>query len=94
MQPGESFVREDEEITGAHGKTVLVVTTKAFYLKVAGRFVRHPYSEVKGLTVDTHDVFVAMVGKVVRFSARSGTSRSQAIQSLKAQMAMNRTSAA
>lgn len=93
MEEGESIVRADGDIQGAHGKTILVVSTRAFYLRVAGRYVRHPYRQVKSITVDTHDVFVALPGRVVRFSVPRGTAQSQAVQSLKVQVAM-RSSAA
>jgi hypothetical protein len=92
MEPGEG-VLGDEIIEGPYGKHTLVVTTRAFYLKVGGQFSRYRYEDVKASTFDTHDVYLAFAGRMVRLNCRKGTAKSEALQSLRRQLARHRMSA-
>jgi hypothetical protein len=90
MEDGERVLAEDV-VDSAHGRpTPLVVTSRAFYLIVGGRFVRHPYASVRAATFDTHDVFIALDGQAVRLRYRPGTGRSEALQVLRRQVTLAR----
>ena len=73
MEDGERVLAEDV-VEGANGKaTPLVVTTRAFYLSVGGRYTRYAYAKVRAATFDTHDMFIALDGQAVRLKYRPGT---------------------
>jgi hypothetical protein len=93
MEAGERVLAEDV-VEGPNGKTPLVVTTRAFYLIVGGRYTRYPYAEVRAATFDVHDIFVALDGRAVRLKYRPSTDRSEALQTLRRQVALARFSAA
>ena len=93
MEAGEA-VLHDDAVDGPYGKTTLVVTTRAFYLNVGGRFVRYRHEDVRAATFDVHDIFLALDGNIVRLKCRQGTAKSPAIQALKRQIALHRFSAA
>jgi hypothetical protein len=90
MEDGERILGEDV-VEGFNGKpTPLVVTSRAFYLSVGGRFTRFAYGRIKAATFDTHDVFIALDGQAVRMKYRPGTDRSEALQTLRRQVALAR----
>ena len=90
MEDGERVLAEDV-VEGANGKaTPLVVTSRAFYLSVGGRYTRYAYSRVRATTFDAHDIFIALDGQAVRMRYRQGTARSDALQALRRQVALAR----
>lgn len=90
MEDGERILAEDV-VEGFNGKaSPLVVTTRAFYLSVGGRYARYPYSRIRAATFDTHDVFIALDGQTVRMKYRPSTDRSEALQALRRQVALAR----
>jgi hypothetical protein len=90
IEDGERVLAEDV-VEGFNGKpTPLVVTSRAFYLSVGGRFTRYPYSRIRAATFDLHDVFIALDGQTVRMKYRPSTDRSAALQSLRRQVALAR----
>jgi hypothetical protein len=90
VEDGERILAEDV-VEAFNGKpTPLVVTSRAFYLSVGGRFTRYPYSRIRAATFDTHDVFIALDGQTVRMKYRPSTDRSVALQSLRRQVALAR----
>ena len=90
MEEGERVLAEDV-VEGANGKSSpLVVTTRAFYLSVGGRYTRYPYARIRAATFDTHDVFIALDGQAVRMRYRPSTDRSEALQALRRQVALAR----
>ena len=90
MEDGERVLAEDV-VEGATGKaTPLVVTSRAFYLSAGGRYTRYAYSRVRAATFDAHDVFIALDGQAVRMKYRQGTTRSEALQALRRQVALAR----
>ena len=90
MEDGERVLAEDV-VDGPNGKsTPLVVTSRAFYLSIGGRYTRHPYAEVRAATFDAHDIFIALDGQAVRLKYRPGTERSAALQALRRQVALAR----
>jgi hypothetical protein len=90
MEEGERVLAEDV-VEGFNGKsTPLVVTSRAFYLSVGGRFTRYAYGRIKAATFDTHDVFIALDGQAVRMKYRPSTDRSEALQTLRRQVALAR----
>ena len=90
MEDGERVLAEDV-VEGANGKaTPLVVTSRAFYLSVGGRYTRYAYSRVRAATFDAHDIFIALDGQAVRMKYRQGTARSDALQALRRQVALAR----
>ena len=90
IEDGERVLAEDV-VEGFNGKpTPLVVTSRAFYLSVGGRFTRYPYSRVRAATFDLHDVFIALDGQTVRMKYRPSIDRSAALQSLRRQVALAR----
>jgi hypothetical protein len=90
MEDGERILGEDV-VEGFNGKpTPLVVTSRAFYLSVGGRFTRFAYGRIKAATFDTHDVFIALDGQAVRMKYRPSTDRSEALQTLRRQVALAR----
>jgi hypothetical protein len=93
MEAGEA-VLGDDIVEGPFGKTALVVSTRAFYLNIGGRFTRYRHEDVRAATFDVHDIFLALDGAVVRLKCRQGTAKSQAIEALKRQIALHRFSAA
>jgi hypothetical protein len=94
MEEGERVLAEDV-VEGPYGKPApLVVTSRAFYLSVGGRYTRYPYGQVRSATFDTHDIFIALDGQAVRLKYRPGTDRSEALQALRRQVALARFSAA
>jgi phosphatidylserine decarboxylase len=94
MEEGERVLAEDV-VEGANGRsTPLVVTSRAFYLSVGGRYTRYPYARLKAATFDIHDVFIALDGQALRMKYRPGTDRSEALQALRRQVALARFSAA
>jgi hypothetical protein len=94
MEDGERVLAEDV-VEGINGKaTPLVVTSRAFYLCVGGRYTRYPYGRVRAATFDAHDIFIALEGQAVRMRYRPGTERSAALQALRRQVALARFSAA
>ena len=93
MEEGERVLAEDV-VEGANGKaTPLVVTSRAFYLSVGGRYTRYAFGRVRAATFDTHDIFIALDGQAVRMKYRPGTDRSEALQALRRQVALARFSA-
>jgi hypothetical protein len=93
MEEGERVLAEDV-VEGPHGRTPLVVTSRAFYLSIGGRYTRYPYGKVRAATFDTHDIFIALDGQAVRLKYRPSTDRSEALQALRRQVALARFSAA
>ncbi|MCA1846484.1 MAG: hypothetical protein LC792_25475 [Actinobacteria bacterium] len=94
MEEGERVLAEDV-VEGATGKaTPLVVTSRAFYLSVGGRYARFAYNRVRAATFDAHDIFIALDGQGVRLKYRPGTARSEALQLMRRQVALARFSAA
>jgi hypothetical protein len=90
MEDGERLLAEDV-VEGPYGKPApLVVTSRAFYLCVGGRYTRYPYSTVRAATFDIHDVFIALDGQAVRMKYRPSTDRSAALQALRRQVALAR----
>ena len=90
LEEGERVLAE-EVVEGPNGKTSpLVVTSRAFYLSVGGRYTRYPYTRVRAATFDTHDIFIALDGQAVRLRYRPGTDRSVALQALRRQVALAR----
>ena len=90
MEDGERVLAEDL-VEGFNGKpSPLVVTTRAFYLSVGGRYTRYAYSRIRAATFDTHDVFIALDGQSVRMKYRPSTDRSEALQALRRQVALAR----
>lgn len=90
MEDGERILAEDV-VEGFNGKaSPLVVTTRAFYLSVGGRYTRYPYGRIRAATFDTHDVFIALDGQTVRMKYRPSTDRSEALQALRRQVALAR----
>jgi hypothetical protein len=89
MEEGERVLAEDV-VEGAHGKTPLVVTSRAFYLSIGGRYTRYPFGKVRAATFDAHDVFIALEGQAVRLKYRPSTDRSEALQALRRQVALAR----
>ena len=88
MEEGERVLAEDV-VEGSTGKaTPLVVTSRAFYLNVGGRYSRYPYGRIRAATFDLHDVFIALDGQAVRLKYRPGTERSEALQALRRQVAL------
>jgi hypothetical protein len=94
MEEGERVLAEDE-VEGPYGRAAaLVVTTRAFYLSVGGRYTRYPYAKVRAATFDVHDVFIALDGQAVRMKYRPSTDRSEALQALRRQVALARSTIA
>jgi hypothetical protein len=93
MEEGERVLAE-EVVEGPHGRTPLVVTSRAFYLSIGGRYTRYAYGKVRAATFDTHDIFIALDGQAVRLKYRPSTDRSEALQALRRQVALARFSAA
>ena len=94
MEDGERILAEDV-VEGFNGKaTPLIVSSRAFYLSVGGRFTRYPYARIKAATFDRHDVFIALDGQAVRMKYRPSTERSEALQQLRRQVALARFSVA
>ena len=90
MEEGERVLAEDV-VEGFNGKaTPLIVTSRAFYVSVGGRFTRYAYVRIKAATFDTYDVFIALDGQTVRLKYRPSTDRSQALQTLRRQVALAR----
>jgi hypothetical protein len=90
MEEGERVLAEDV-VEGATGKaTPLVVTSRAFYLSVGGRYTRYAYNRVRAATFDSHDIFIALDGQSVRMRYRPSTERSEALQVLRRQVALAR----
>ena len=90
MDPGERVLAEDV-VEGPHGRGApLVVTSRAFYLSVGGRYARYRYADVRAATFDLHDVFIALDGQAVRMKYRPSTDRSEALQALRRQVALAR----
>ncbi|HZI38116.1 MAG TPA: hypothetical protein VFF24_07410 [Acidimicrobiia bacterium] len=90
MEDGERVLAEDV-VESANGKaTPLVVTSRAFYLSVGGRYTRYAYSRLRAATFDAHDIFIALDGQTVRMKYRQGTARSDALQTLRRQVALAR----
>jgi hypothetical protein len=90
LEEGERVLAEDV-VEGANGKSSpLVVTSRAFYLSVGGRYTRYPYARIRAATFDTHDVFIALDGQTVRMRYRPSTDRSEALQALRRQVALVR----
>jgi hypothetical protein len=90
MEEGELVLAEDV-VEGPHGRGApLVVTSRAFYLSVGGRYTRYPYAKVRAATFDVHDVFIALDGQAVRMKYRPSTDRSEALQALRRQVALAR----
>jgi hypothetical protein len=90
MEEGER-VLADDVVEGPTGKaTPLVVTSRAFYLSVGGRYTRYAYNRVRAATFDAHDVFIALDGQAVRMKYRPSTDRSEALQALRRQVALAR----
>jgi hypothetical protein len=90
MEDGERILAEDV-VEGFNGKaSPLVVTTRAFYLSVGGRYTRYTYGRIRAATFDTHDVFIALDGQAVRMRYRPSTDRSDALQALRRQVALAR----
>ena len=87
MEDGERVLAEDV-VEGPNGKTTpLVVTSRAFYLSVGGRYTRYAYGRVRATTFDAHDIFIALDGQAVRLKYRPSTERSAALQALRRQVA-------
>ena len=94
MEDGERILAQDV-VEGFNGRTTpLIVTSRAFYLSVGGRYARYPYSRIKAATFDLHDVFIALDGQAVRMKYRPSTERSEALQQLRRQIALARFSVA
>jgi hypothetical protein len=93
MEEGERVLAEDL-VEGPHGRTPLVVTSRAFYLSIGGRYTRYAYGKVRAATFDTHDIFIALDGQALRLKYRSGTDRSEALQAFRRQVALARFSPA
>ena len=90
MEEGER-VLADDVVEGPQGKaSPLIVTSRAFYLSTGGRYTRYAYARVRAATFDTHDIFIALDGQTVRLRYRPGTSRSDALQALRRQVALAR----
>jgi hypothetical protein len=90
MEEGERVLAEDV-VESANGKPApLVVTSRAFYVSAGGRYTRYAYNRVRAATFDAHDVFIALDGQAVRLKYRPGTARSDALQSLRRQVALAR----
>jgi hypothetical protein len=90
MEDGER-VLADDVVEGPNGKPApLVVTSRAFYLSVGGRYTRYPYAKVRAATFDAHDIFIALDGQAVRLKYRPSTERSAALQALRRQVALAR----
>jgi hypothetical protein len=90
LEEGERVLAEDV-VEGPLGKPCpLVVTSRAFYLSVGGRYTRYPYGRVRAATFDTHDIFIALEGQTVRLRYRPGTHHSEALQALRRQVALAR----
>ena len=90
MEEGER-VLADDVVEGPTGRTTpLVVTSRAFYLSVGGRYTRYAYNRVRAATFDAHDVFIALDGQAVRLKYRPNTDRSEALQVLRRQVALAR----
>jgi hypothetical protein len=90
MEQGEIVLAEDV-VEGPNGRGApLVVTSRAFYLSVGGRYNRYPYAKVRAATFDVHDVFIALDGQAVRMKYRPSTDRSEALQALRRQVALAR----
>ena len=90
MEDGERVLAEDV-VEGFNGKPApLVVTSRAFYLSVGGRYTRYAYSRIRAATFDLHDVFIALDGQAVRMKYRPSTDRSVALQALRRQVALAR----
>lgn len=90
MEDGERILAEDV-VEGPTGKAIpLVVTSRAFYLSVGGRYTRYAYGRVRAATFDAHDVFIALDGQAVRLKYRPSTGRSEALVVLRRQVALAR----
>lgn len=90
LEEGERVLAEDV-VEGFNGKpSPLVVTTRAFYLSVGGRYTRYAFSRIRAATFDMHDVFIALDGQSVRMKYRPSTDRSEALQALRRQVALAR----
>ena len=90
MEDGERILAEDV-VEGFNGKpTPLIVTSRAFYLSVGGRYTRYAYNRIKATTYAAHDIFIALDGQAVRMKYRPGTNRSEALQALRRQVALAR----
>jgi len=90
MEEGERVLAEDV-VEGPRGKpSPLVVTSRAFYLSSGGRYTRYPYARVRAATFDTHDIFIALEGQAVRLRYRPNTACSEALQTLRRQVALAR----
>ena len=90
LEDGERVLAEDV-VEGPNGRsTPLVVTTRAFYLTMGGRYTRFPYAKVRASTFDIHDIFIALDGQAVRLRYRPGTGRSEALQALRRYLALAR----
>ena len=90
LEDGERILAEDV-VEGPNGRnTPLVVTSRAFYLTIGGRFTRFPYAKVRSATFDIHDIFIAVEGQAVRLRYRPSTDRSEALQALRRQVALAR----
>jgi hypothetical protein len=88
LEEGERVLAEDV-VEGAHGRpTPLIVTSRAFYLSVGGRYTRYPYARLRAATFDVHDVFIALDGQTVRMRYRPSTDRSETLQTLRRQVAL------
>ena len=90
MEEGERVLAEDV-VEGTNGRPApLVVTSRAFYLSVGGRYTRYAYNRLRAATFDAHDIFIALDGQAVRLKYRPGTERSAALQALRRQVALAR----
>jgi hypothetical protein len=90
LEDGERVLAEDV-VEGPNGRdTPLLVTSRAFYLTIGGRFTRFPYSRIRAATFDLHDIFIALDGQAVRIRYRPSTDRSEALQALRRQVALAR----
>jgi hypothetical protein len=94
MAEGERVLAEDVVELHNGKRSPLVVTSRAFYLSVGGRFTRYPYCRIRAATFDLHDVFIALDGQAVRIKYRPSTERSEALQVLRRQVALARFSVA
>lgn len=90
LEDGERVLAEDV-VEGPNGRlTPVVVTTRAFYLTLGGRYTRFPYAKVRSSTFDVHDIFIALDGQAVRLRYRPGIDRSEALRSLRRYLALAR----
>ncbi|HVW31183.1 MAG TPA: hypothetical protein VHL53_01480 [Acidimicrobiia bacterium] len=90
MEDGERVLGEDA-VENHRGKaTPLVVTTRAFYLNDGGLYTRYAYSRIRSATFDQREIFIALDGQAVRLRCRTPVDRSEALQSLRRQVALAR----